>query len=825
MLRGIDWGSPVPPPGYVPGRGRGETGFVTNIELGAFRPKETKSKGKHDQALAQDDEFARLVQSRGRIEDPKGEVSNVPRGNYSDLLAALAAMPNEERESLREGNKSRPSGASLPDERPSKVPRGEGIKPQSLSAALASIHHTDNALVHKSEEVVSEPSFGVEDVAFARVSEETKLILKDRTLNNPSEAINWIRLARAYFAEGRRKQAVATLRDATKTAASTQSTLWRELVKVLDEPQAKRVAAEDGVRACSSDEDLWLLCAKLQPTSETKQEKLHEAVCSLPNSEKLWITVLDEEPAENHEAIIKAALKACPTLPLLWIRLADMKTTDDAMRLVNAAIGKNPLSIELWLHYARLKSMSTNGDESAVMQVLKRAVQAIPQRSTWFDILPQVAAEHPVTARSILRCLFSEVESPTWREDMLLLAPGHPAVRAQVFVLCHLSKGAVPPSARQITEYAQHVFTIAGLAGVEGATSELLAKYAEVADVWLTVSDALQTFGAIEMARNVLSRGVEVLPSCSTLWSALAKCAALSTGDMALARSILQKGIGSATSDSLFVDLAVVERADGSVESALKEVDRGIEKFPRSDDLIVLKAQLLAQQGCAVDVLDAILRSRPDVARLWKEVAVAQRFVLQDRQRGRSTLDEGLQRHRQDEELRIVKVEWDCMDFTRAEALASAEQAHRAIPLSSVLLAWTIDLEAPSLRPRKARDIIRVQHEPSIPLLLAVARIYRAGNRVSRAIEEIEKAITKDPLDGDSYALLYVLTRERKESDVRWSSADVIKRAKEVKPYHGYHWSAVARDPSNATLVGTRKNIEEMLEATADRMLRLMSYS
>ncbi|GHP09279.1 hypothetical protein PPROV_000801600 [Pycnococcus provasolii] len=271
--------------------------------------------------------------------------------------------------------------------------------------------------------------------------------------------------------------------------------------------EARRFALT-GTEKCPKSDDVWIEAARLHPP-DTAKAILARGVAANPDSISLWLAAADLEPDTlSKQRVLRRALMQIPTSVKLWKASVDLSSEEDARLLLTRAVECCPQHTELWLALASLETYE------AARGVLNRARAAVPtELSIWIAAseLEEANGNGKMCGKIISRAIKSlastgtAIDRDTWLREA---------------EKCEKSKS--PATCRAI------VFATLGM-GVE----EIDRQRTWSADA----EDALGR-SCPETARSMLLKAIEAFPGKVSLWRQLVK---------------LEKACGTATDEILAI--------------------------------------------------------------------------------------------------------------------------------------------------------------------------------------------------------------------------------------------------------------------------------
>lgn len=139
--------------------------------------------------------------------------------------------------------------------------------------------------------------------------------------------------------------------------------------------EARNILAQ-GCERCPGADDIWLEAARLAPPDQTKSI-LAKAISQQPNSVKLWLAAADKETDPiTKSKILRRSLEFIPSSPVLWKEAVKLEGPDEARQLLRKAVECVPFSVDMWIALAKLE----NYEEAR--SVLNKAVNVVKNDHT-----------------------------------------------------------------------------------------------------------------------------------------------------------------------------------------------------------------------------------------------------------------------------------------------------------------------------------------------------------------------------------------------------------------------------------------------------------
>ena len=384
------WGKP--PPGYVPGLGRGAVGFVTRLDIGPARniifnqpqeqekPSTNESKSnniygyeeklfnKNDEdeedreADKQYEDFDKYMEERRKNIKEKNELLNLKRNRYEQptIRQTFSALKNELK------TLSQSDWESIPEikDYTLKKRKIERYIPITDSEIIAALNDTIIPLKEEKEttlENVGKAKNSILKMLIDKIGEEkedkksvdrlsylTELntLNKDNVVNplNSLEGVQDMKKAKLLL-----NNLIASNPD------NPLSWISAARLEVSDNEQIKaREILANAIEKIKNSEELWIEYSRLYDNDPEKAKNiLKQGIIYLPKSEKIYIELVKIEKNNNEK---KKILKKClfdelPTSEILWKMLIELEKNNPEIykRLLLKCTEYFPKSINNWI--------------------------------------------------------------------------------------------------------------------------------------------------------------------------------------------------------------------------------------------------------------------------------------------------------------------------------------------------------------------------------------------------------------------------------------------------------------------------------------------
>lgn len=611
-------------------------------------------------------------------------------------------------------------------------------------------------LTSLNKSIVGQTEAQVGDIKRARV------LLESVIKTNPSHAPGWIAAARLEELAGKMVQARSVIARGCEHCPKNED-VWLENIRLNDNHNAKIIVAQ-AVKENPKSVSLWKEAMKLETEPRAKKRVVRKALDVIPQSVVLWkeAVKLEDDP-KDARILLARAVELVPLSVDLWLALARLETFENAQAVLNRARKAIPTSHEIWLAAARLQEQQGNNK----INVMKRAVQALareqamPKREEWIAEAEKCEEEGAIlTCQNIIRETLGwgldedDDRKKTWMDD----------------AEASISRGRYE-TARAIYAYALRIFytkksiwrAAADLEknhGTKEALVALLEKAVEACPhseiLWMMLAKEKWQSGEIDGARVVLGRAFKQNPNNEDIWLAAVKLEAENNQPEA-ARELLGTARREAGTDRVWIKSVAFERQLGNTEAALSLVNEGLQLYPKTDKLWMMKGQIYETDSKLPQAREAYMtgtKACPQSVPLW---LLASR--LEEKAgvivKARSVLDRARLAIPKNPILwcESVRVERRANNINQAKSLMA--KALQECPSSGVLWSESIwHLEPRTQRkPRMVEAMRKVDNDPV--LFVTVARNFWYERKLDKALSWFEKAILADSDLGDTWAWYY----------------------------------------------------------------------
>ncbi|XP_953980.1 pre-mRNA splicing factor (U5 snRNP-associated), putative [Theileria annulata] len=255
--------------------------------------------------------------------------------------------------------------------------------------------------------------------------------------------------------------------------------------------EAARELIAQGCENCPDKEDVWLEAARLEKPEYAKSI-LAKAIKIIPTSVKLWLEAADKETSnDNRKRVLRKALEFIPNSIRLWKEAISLENETNAYILLKRAVECVPESLDMWLALARLCPYEE------AQKVLNEARKKLPTNvDIWITAakLEESNKNYEMVDRIIVRAI-----------DNL-------SKKGVVHIRSNWLKQAETAEANSFIKTAQSIIKNTMTIGVDDNNRK---------STWLEDGETFVEHGSYECARTLYKTALEHMKTRTSLWLAL----------------------------------------------------------------------------------------------------------------------------------------------------------------------------------------------------------------------------------------------------------------------------------------------------------------
>jgi len=558
----------VPAPlGYVPGLGRGATGFTTRSDIGPARDSTDVPDEKHLEALAQkkkrdddDDENEDLNDSN--YDEFAGYGGSLfATGNYdkdddeADMVYEGIDKRMDERRKLRREQRLKEEIEKYRQERPKIQQQFSDLKrklSEISSDEWSAIPDVGDARNKKQRNPRSEKFTPVPDSvlksALIAGSSNTALSSKEQAFGGlatpfpvgmtpgamtpgfttPSGDLDLIKIGEA------RKSLVGVKLDQASDSVSGQTVVdpkgyltdLQSLTPTasgdIGDIKKARLLLNSVITTNPKHGPGWIAAARLEEVTghiQKARNLIFRGTEACPKNEDVWLEAVRLQPAETAKSIVSQAIKELPQSVRLWIRAADLEQEVGAQkRVYRKALENIPNSVRLWKAAVELE------DPEDARILLSRAVECCPQSvELWLALARLETYEN---ARKVLNKARENI--PTDRQIWITAAKleeanGNISMVTKIIdrAVSSLKANSVEINREQWIKDAEEADAAKSVSTCQAIIRAVVGIGVEEEDrkhTWMEDAESCAAHGAYECARAIYAHALSVFPSKKSIW-------------------------------------------------------------------------------------------------------------------------------------------------------------------------------------------------------------------------------------------------------------------------------------------------------------------
>lgn len=588
----------LPPPNYVPGVGRGATGFVTRSDIGPADAVEA----------APQSHMSRMLLQGGAVEE-QAMFQDTPYDEDDKLADAVFAEVDERMEQRRKSKKQAMEDAlrrrlkkenadalhlfedckdslkDLTEAQWDAIPevRDRGLKRKHEKDKEARTPTPDFILQSKMAQASLDSSIDTRSVGGTvsvlgtdtplSAAAGSKMQILERELKKSSDSVTGqtniepkgylTSLSHNKVMSSSDIQDINVSREVNRRITLANPgyphgwVAYARLEALAGDIALARKIIREGCENCKTSEEIWLEAARIHPPSESKS-LLASGIYYLPGSVKLWeeAALLETDIAMKRKVLWRA-LEHVPNSVKLWQNAVSLEEPEAALLLLRRAVTCVPESEDLWLALAKLETYDNAKD------VLNQARKRVPTSVLIWLTAAQLEETNGSVQRvdgiieKAMKSLGNNgvvIDRYKWLEhaqEMELSGSIHTCGA----VVRHVLQIGVEREDRKRTWIADADRAIEAKA-VETAKAVYMYALAEIPfheDLWVRALDLEDSNGTTDSVLQLLQQSVKNCPSSLALWLRLVRHQYRKIKDVEGARATLRKAIDTNRGKDSFV--------------------------------------------------------------------------------------------------------------------------------------------------------------------------------------------------------------------------------------------------------------------------------
>lgn len=322
-------------------------------------------------------------------------------------------------------------------------------------------------------------------------------------------------------------------------------------------------------------EDIWLETARLHPP-ESAKSILAQGLTYIPNSVRLWLQAANlEHDVKNKSKILKKALEQIPGSEQLWKSAIELENEEVAKAMLYKAVECVPTSVDFWLALARLEIYEN------ARNILNKARKANPSNYIiWIHAAKLEEANTGLFARveELVERAFKSLKkhninipNETWIREAENCEQGGSSLTCVSIIKTAIKndENDNEEEKKQIwTGFANDVKTRGCIETCRSIFTTLTDLYPNSIELWFEFIDIEKNYGTKKELDSILKRAVEKCSDDEIFWLMYAKHV-WNTESAESAKQILKQGLEyHKDSERIYLAIAKLDRESNDYNSA-----------------------------------------------------------------------------------------------------------------------------------------------------------------------------------------------------------------------------------------------------------------
>ncbi|RLV94739.1 Pre-mRNA-splicing factor prp1 [Spathaspora sp. JA1] len=796
-----------PPPGYIPGIGRGAVGFVTSVDsfnkgLAITQAEEDEDEndrydnsGVNEEGIltstgvkdADDEEADRIyeqIDQKLQTKRTQQETINTTvdtKVNFTDLKRDLATISEEQWEMLPEAGditrrnkrtrlleQQQQRTYAVPDIMLAGVANGKTnfksiseSRDKLLSSQLDSLIPTTKVDSNLENQILN--MSGVEqDVKIADIN-KGRIILSSLRKTEPFKPSSWISSARLEEQANNLHQAKIFIKQGCQNIPANED-IWLENIRIHsknDWKLCKTIIAE-ALSHNRKSEKLWIKAVELENDKPSQKRVVMKALQELPNNETLWKYMIEfEQDPDSVTKLLTKAVELCPQEWDFWLALANVSSYQDAKIYLNKARKVLQGDVRVWIAGCKLEEREA--PESCEQKLTKLVSKALSE-STSLD--KQIWFNHA-----------KEAEIEGFRETSKAIIRGYLSVAKEL-------------AFEKLLEDADIMFKSGHNITGGSILQFIINVHPNNIDCWKSLFISVKQSQDLNSLFKFYDRAIELNPKIVLFRLMYAKDVWKLAKDVTRARKILTKANKSLNDQSINLAILKFEIQTGNIDKAeafacdlvennptttdkywykyihilrclhrdtsLQFSNRARNIFPDSEKLALQNIQILLydlnKPTQAREVTSQAVKQCPDSVPIWKLLSLIDEQHLHIIIRARSDLDMAILQNPKSDELLAAKIQFEIRQQDMIAARQLTNRALKLFPKSSSI--WMIYLSLiPKMSHRKTSFIDAMKKTENSPIiLLGVGVFFWIDGNHQKAKSWFDRALKSGHINGDIWS-------------------------------------------------------------------------
>lgn len=840
--------SQSPPPGYIPGIGRGATGFsnrgdkkgpnkvprrLQNQDIANPTGLDIKDRDEDREADKVFTDLDTKLSSRNKSKKSDENQQSIPH-QFADLKRSLATVSEDQwlnipdagdytkkrrrerlDEKLNRKTYAAPDTLLMPYVNLSKLTEErEKMLTRQLDSNIFEKDGPNSAdeaqkYINELEMVEANPRENEDDVKRMRT------ILQSYRNADPKKPEGWIASARLEE-RARRLRTAKNIVEQGCCECPRNEDVWLENIRLngADIQRCKLLAAQ-GIKFNPQSLQLWIKAIELEREGLNKHRVVRGALQELPLSEELWkLAVKYSTDKFEAQKILQKALELIPTSIDLCTALVHLQSYQEAKHTLNTARRAMPRELRVWILAAELEENKGEAvTDERLSKLLSRGIKQLKEnglRITLSQLLQEAQSLMDKgslrTAHALTQSALSEFQDG-YEASHVISKLSDSIVKIMGFRFLLKSNPTKYSFWRSLKELCEKMNkmdelynTFETLLFDENDDFRVLKQNPLLSlmyskEIWKNNHD-------IHKSLEILNRAQNILPKSLILWLAKLKFLCL-TNQIDLAQKNFTLAIeemrDSETPDleKLYYKFISFLRFRQENTAAIEMLnDTCIPRFPNCAKFYLQLGQIyhdLGQVEASHTAFEGGTKALPHNIPLWISLARVEEVDFKRFAKARSVFDVALLKNPANEMLSLARAQMETRLGNYDQARFIIQQSLQKSPKNASLWAENIrilPLKRANIRKTVFQDALTNTNNNS-EILVEVGISFYRESQYETAVKWFERATRSNPSYGDSWVWL-ARCHKKLDRDIQ----KIISEVEIHEPTHGTLWISVSKAPS-----------------------------
>lgn len=846
--------SQTPPPGYIPGIGRGAVGFSTKEKGGERKTparngansrrltdtiKDHTNRNKYtkdpleDAFQNQDEEEVNMfkaieekLKNKGRYQDNEdssgNRIVNVS-SNFADLKRSLGKLSQndwlnipEASDITRRNKRTRIEEQlerktySAPDSLfQSNINLSKLTEERERLLALE-IDKTIHTKSRRSGELIDLDTLSNYQNSFSSASLEeirrNRKILASYRKSHPRNAENWISSARLEEKANQYNRAKKLLEEGCKMCPKSEE-IWLEYIRIShSDEQFCKLLVSTALRHNIKSENLWIKAIELEQQNINKIKLVRKALLNIPSSARLWeLAVSLEDSKEGKLKVLSRAVELVPDSPNIWLYLIKLQSIDVARQTLRRAENYIKDKLSFWIIKCQIEEENST-DFDSLVNIFINGYSILRSQGT----LPAVHESlkealflsdqntHPSTPKAIIVSLVndSQIDTETNIENLLKILSHDLNLKATLFSSFLQKYPSKYSIWREFTKFAEEN----NMKDVLFETyNNIVVRNPENIKTYpvllLMYAKSVWNWGEKPTdALRIIDQAISVYPTFKEFWLAKFK---ILNGENTLTDLVkcfkeFQSAIKMGDEQVVIFFIKCLQNQN-SVELSIKYIEEALRNHPEQPELYILKSQVHLRYG-NIELARSTIFSALEKFDYAPAISIfAGQLEMQHKnwEKARSILNISLSKNPRSESLFEALILMEMEIKDDKQVVYLINQGLKACPASWKIWSLRIrTLDKKYMRKTIFHDALKATKEHPM-VLCEIGRVFLNESQFPKAHKWIIRSVEMNPQYGDPWVWLYICESYLEEEKTN-AKTTIAEKITKIEPKFGTLWEAAA---------------------------------